>query len=217
MEQILITFIQSDAFKSLLTIILTAVTTYFVTGKTNSNKYNINIKSLQLEKIYLPLHQYLWNKKDDEIDVKVLYENMLLKKRKYLLYLSETYLYYLKRIKSEIDNNNTNSCQIVKKCRLYIDYEYSRLKRELGYPYKNDFRNSYSIFYIVKIIFSVLNVILALFFSSFILLGDIYFDNDILIKFIGYIVAVIMMFDLFTCILYVIYKILLYEYIHDIM
>lgn len=214
MVELLISFIQSDAFKSLLTIVLTAIMTYYVTGKTNSNNYNMNIKKLQLEKIYFPLYQYIYDKKDNDIQVERLYENMMIKRRKYFLYLSDTYFYYLKLLK-KIDSNDSNSQQIIKRCKLYINYEYEKLKKELGYPYKNDFQNCYFVFYLVKILFSILNVILILIFSSIIIFNEFYIYYNNLINMLGYLVAIITIFDFITCVLYIFYKFLLYEYVHD--
>lgn len=50
MQKIAISFIQSESFKSLLSIVMTAILTYFVTRKNDNKKQDINIRTLQLEK-----------------------------------------------------------------------------------------------------------------------------------------------------------------------
>lgn len=97
------------------------------TRKTDNKKLDINIRTLQLEKIYLPLYLYMNDKKIGDIDVKTLYENMMIKKRKYFLYLSNTYLFHLECIKNINDNNSKESKRILKKCKVYISYEYVKL------------------------------------------------------------------------------------------
>ena len=64
-REIIVSFIESDSFKTILSVILTAFLTYFVTRKTEDKKQNINIKVIQLEKIYLPLYSLLYNKKSN--------------------------------------------------------------------------------------------------------------------------------------------------------
>lgn len=213
-REIIVSFIESDSFKTILSVILTAFLTYFVTRKTEDKKQNINIKVIQLEKIYLPLYSLLYNKKSNEIEIETLYKNMLTKKQKYFLYLTDTYLFHLKNIERDINKGNISNVTI-KKCKMYINYEYGKLKKECGYPYKSDFRNSYFCFYLIKLIFALLNVTLAFIFSAFFLFGEILYNEyenigNVLVN----VLALIMIFDIFVFLLYVVYKIYLYEYIH---
>lgn len=214
MQEIIISFIQSESFKSLLGIVLTAVLTHFFTRKSDNKKQDISIRTLQLEKIYLPLYLYLNDKKIEEIDTRVLYENMLMKKRKYFLYLSNTYLFHLESIKNLNDNNGNKPSKTVRKCKLYINYEYTKLKRELGYPYKSDFKNSYFLFYLIKLLFSFLNMVLLIIFAYIIIFGGHLYDKyGNLVNSLTYVVAIIALFDFIVGISYIYYQILLNEFI----
>lgn len=213
MREIAISFIQSESFKSLLSIVVTAILTYFVTRKTDNKKQDINIRTLQLEKIYLPLYLYLDGRGVNEIDVKILCESMMMKKRKYFLYLSDTYLYHLECIKNINDNSSKKSQRIIKKCKIFIGYEYVKLKKELGYPYKSDFKNKYFIFYLVKLLFTFLNIILGVGFAIIIIFADVLFDNyGNLFGSLTYALSVIIMLDIIAGISYIYYQILLNEY-----
>ena len=216
MQKIAISFIQSESFKSLLSIVMTAILTYFVTRKTDNKKQDINIRTLQLEKIYLPLYLYMDGKGINEIDVKILCESMMIKKRKYFLYLSNTYLYHLECIRNINDNNSKESQRIIKKCKLYISYEYIKLKKELGYPYKSDFKNKYFIFYLVKLLFTALNVVLAVGFAIIIIFADVLFDDyGNLFNSLIYVLSIIIMLDIIAGISYIYYKLLFNEYIRS--
>lgn len=216
MGKIIISIIQSDVFKSLFSIILTAVLTYFFTRKTDNKKHDMNIRIVQLEKIYLPLYYYLNDKNIDEIDTKLLYKNMLIKKRKYFLYLSNTFLFHLECIKNIDDNNSKKSKKIIKKCKSYISYEYIKLKKELGYPYKSDFQNLYFVFYIIKLLFTFLNMVLMTILAFTIIFSSYLYDNygnldDILM----YIILAIVFIDLAVGISYIYYQISFHEYIRS--
>jgi hypothetical protein len=216
MQEIIRFFIQSESFKSLLGIVLTAVLTYFFTRKSDNKKQDISIRKLQLEKIYLPLYLYLNDKRIEDINIRVLYENMLKKKRKYFLYLSNTYLFHLESIKKLNDNNSNKPSKTIIKCKLYINYEFTKLKRELGYPYKSDFKNSYFMFYLIKLIFSFLNMVLLIIFAYiFIFGGHLYDKYGNLANSLTYVIAVIALFDFIVGISYICYQILLYEFIRN--
>lgn len=212
MREILISFIQSELFKSLLGIVMTAVLTYFVTRKTDDKKQDINIRTLQLEKIYLPLYIFMNGKKIDEIDIKVLSENMSIKKRKYFLYLSDTYLFYLDWMQNI---KNSKDCKmILRKFKMYVNYEYKRLKKELGYPYKSDFKNAYVVFYLAKQLFIFMNMVIMITLSVIAIFGAELYDNyGNLVDSLAYFVAIIIMIDIIVGILYFYYKISLCEYI----
>lgn len=214
MQKIIISFVQSELFKTLFGIVLTAVLTHFFTRKRDNKKQDTSIRAIQLEKIYLPLYLYIKDKDANEIDTKILYENMLTKKRKYFLYLSNTYLFHLKCIKNINDNKCKKSSTVVRKCKLYINYEYSKLKKELGYPYKSDFKNSYFIFYLIKLLFTLLNMVLMMIFAFIIIFGSYLYDGyGNLADSLMYVVAIIALFDIIVGISYIYYQILLNEYI----
>lgn len=155
-EYVIETILKNDIGASLISIIFTAILTYSITKKSEYKRKSLSIMDIQLHKIYLPLYVLL-DKDINFINVEKLVENMETKRKKYLLYLPNTFLYYTEQMRNELSDNQISQTTI-KKCRQFVRFEYMRLRKNLGYPYKVEFSNKYFIFYLLKLFYGLINV-----------------------------------------------------------
>lgn len=95
----------------------------------------MEIYTIELEKIYLPLFLLVNDKKIEDINFNNLLQNMNSKKRKYFLYLPLDFLKLINLLKKESFQGRITK-NTKKLCKRHIEYEYIRLKRILGFPNK---------------------------------------------------------------------------------
>lgn len=209
---IIIEFLKADVVKSLIGIILTAVLTYIFTKKSEYKRKASQIMEIQLEKVYLPLYILVQKDNFSEADLVYLLKNMNMKRKKYFLYISNSYLFHCKRIEYELEHNCVSK-NTVKRCKQFICFEYSRLKKELGFPYKKEFGNSYFVYYMAKNIFNIINVFLVITILIWFMFGYELYKTEY-DKVFSIIIYTIIVFDIIVCGIYFMYKILLYEYIY---
>lgn len=128
-------FLLDERVASIIAVILTAILSYAFTKRSENKKHNVEIYMLQLERVFLPLYLLVFDKKIEDIDFQNLLQNMKTKKRKYFLYLSYDFLKIIKKLEKEtIQGNITKNTKRL--CKKYIEFEYLRLKRILGFPHK---------------------------------------------------------------------------------
>ena len=130
--------LSGENYINLFSIMIVAVTTYWVT-KYNALKPNkLRIKEQQLDNIYLPLYK-LFHKMSDIVSTEeaIKYYDELLKvlEDNYLLAFPE-----LHDLANALDNalkNKGNHTQILKRIKHQVGIDYELLKKALGYPSKN--------------------------------------------------------------------------------
>lgn len=209
----IIELIKTDFGKSLFTMIVTAAVTHFLTKKSEDDKKTKQIMEVELNKIYLPLFVFVQKMDFSVKDAESLLKNMKDKKKKYLIYISDTYLNYIKKLEYELEKDGEVNYRTIIRCKKYIEWEYLRLKRKLKYPYKQDFTNKYFLFYLSKAILADVHVSIAILFLIYIMFwNDLYETNyEPIVTYITF--FVIMLEVIFFCI-YLFFKIMLYDDIH---
>lgn len=81
--EIIKSLILSDSFSTTLGIILTSFLTYYFTKKATKKVKNQDIYNIQLHRIYLPLHNQVFNKNIEDIEISLLLKTLLEKTNKY--------------------------------------------------------------------------------------------------------------------------------------
>lgn len=186
----------SSSFGSMLGIFVTAALTFFFTKMAEKSKQSTEISTLLLEKVFYPLYLKVHNKRADEIDVKILYTNLVNKKRRYYLYLPNDFIRIVDRIEKEI-KNNLDSKKTINTCKIYTEYQYIRLRRELGYTswFSINLKNKYGLYVFFKCFLCFGLAIVVAFFSVLALFGgeiyqfsdELFFDIMIIIFIVGFI------------------------------
>ncbi|SDF60552.1 hypothetical protein SAMN05660368_01025 [Marvinbryantia formatexigens] len=128
-------FLLDERVASIVAVILTATLSYVFTKRSENKKHNVEIYMQQLEKVFLPLYLLVFDKNIEDIDFQNLLQNMKTKKRKYFLYLSCDFLKIIMELEKEITQGNITR-NTKRLCKKYIEFEYLRLKRILGFPHK---------------------------------------------------------------------------------
>ena len=130
-----VNFLLDERVASIVAVILTAILSYVFTKKSENKKHNVEIYMQQLEKVFLPLYLLVFDKKIEDIDFQNLLQNMKTKKKKYFLYLSFDFLKIIKKLEKETTQGYITKTT-KKLCKKYIEFEYLKLKRILGFPHK---------------------------------------------------------------------------------
>ncbi|MDO5540606.1 MAG: hypothetical protein Q4F83_11150 [Eubacteriales bacterium] len=183
----------SSSFSSILGIFVTAALTFFFTKKAQKSKQSTDICNLQLEKVFYPLYLMVYSKKADEINGKNLCVNLVNKKKRYYLYLPSDFVRIIERIEKETENNLISQ-ETIKTCKTYIEYQYFKLRRELGYSswFSINFGNKYGLYIFTKCAFCVLLSILVALFSILVVFGgELYQFSQDLFNYISYAIGII--------------------------
>lgn len=160
--------IADSVFGSILAVVLTALLTYTFTQMANKKIKYLDVYSIQLKKIFLPLYLCVVNKKIKDIDKKLFYKNLITKKRQMYLYVPDNLSRIIERLERQIENENVSD-HTIKLCKDYIEYKYFKLRNILGYSdrkfsvVKHNFFRTYNIIKICGYInISVQAIILAI-------------------------------------------------------
>lgn len=130
--------LNGENYINLFSIIVVAITTYWVTKYSVLKPNKLRIKEQQLDNIYLPLYK-LFLEMSDEVSAEnaIKYYNELSKvlENNYLLAFPE--LHDLKNALRDALQNNGDYFQILKRIKHQVGIDYELLKKSLGYPSKN--------------------------------------------------------------------------------
>lgn len=202
-------FLLDERVASIVAVILTAILSYVFTKRSENKKHNVEIYMQQLEKVFLPLYLLVFDKKIEDIDFQNLLQNMKTKKRKYFLYLSCDFLKIIKKLEKEITQGNVTK-NTKRLCKKYIEFEYLRLKRILGFPHKiEEYFSSYFKYNIFRNIIYFAQIALLFSITFLAIFGSELYHNysnvyQILSNIIG-IVFFINILLLFAAIMYYLY------------
>lgn len=130
--------LSGENYINLFSIIIVAVTTYWVTKYNVLKPNKLRIKEQQLDNIYLPLYKLFLKMSDNfSIEDAVKYYNELSKvlENNYLFAFPE--LHELKNSLGDAIKDNGNYIQILKRIKHQVGIDYELLKKALGYPSKN--------------------------------------------------------------------------------
>lgn len=130
--------LNGENYINLFSIIIVAVTTYWVTKYNVLKPNKLNIKERQLDNIYLPLYKLFFEVSDEispEDAVKYYNELSEILNNNYLLAFPE--LHDLKKALKNAIQNKGNYIQILKRIKHQVCIDYELLKKALGYPSKN--------------------------------------------------------------------------------
>ncbi len=205
----IVKFLLDERVASIVVVILTAILSYAFTKKSENKKHNVEIYMQQLEKVFLPLYLLVFDKKIEDIDFQNLLQNMKTKKRKYFLYLSYDFLKIIKKLEKETTQGNITK-NTKRLCKKYIEFEYFRLKRILGFPHTieeyfssyfryNMFRN---IIYFAQIALLFLITFLAIFG------GELYHNYSNVYQILNNIIVIVFIINillLYAAIMYYLY------------
>ena len=122
----------SENFGSILGVFLTAVLTYLFTKWADRKKQFMDVYRVQLNKIFLPLYLYLHNKEVTGLNRQEYIDNLLIKRRKYYLYIPDEFHRIIDRIEKQWRSGNVSDA-VLKGSKEYIDYQYYKLRKTLGY------------------------------------------------------------------------------------
>lgn len=137
-QNIFLQFLNNENYISLISIIVVAITTYYVTKYTTLKPSHLAIKQAQLENIYLPLHLVFRN-----LPQSISQSNALVYSKKISNILDRHYLLAFPQLhqlnqmlKSDIINNSDYE-KILRIMKHQVDIDYELLKKRLGYPSEN--------------------------------------------------------------------------------
>ena len=170
--------ILSEGFFTIIGIICTTFLTYYFARKTTRRAKSQEIYNIQLNKIYLPLHNLVFNKKVDDINSTLLLKTLTEKTYRYNLYCSSKFIKLTNQLSKEINMNRINK-KTLKFIQLYIENEFNILKYRLGYPFntRDFFRNKYAIFTIINYVWCFTQVFLVSLFYIYIIFGPEYYGS----------------------------------------
>lgn len=176
----LLNILNSDIFKSFITILISSGTTFLLTRTTEGKNDKKEIYRIQLEKIFLPLYLLASKINIENIQISSVEHfviNMSHKSKKYYLYIPSTYIKLHKKMLKSI-HNSTISRKQLKILTDYIVWRYFYLKKKLNYPDQKMFiyGNFFSMYNLVKICLYFCEILISFSLILLTCLGGYLFD-----------------------------------------
>lgn len=140
MKKFFMSFINNENYIDLISIIVVAITTYYVTKYTILKPNRLSIKKSQLDNVYLPLHLLFKNmprsiSKSDALVYSKKTSNIL--DKHYILAFPQ--LHGLNQSLKESIINNSGYEETLGIIKHQVDIDFELLKKTLGYPSENFF------------------------------------------------------------------------------